>query len=355
MRWDVFCHVVDNYGDVGVAWRLTSQLAARGESVRLWLDDASALAWMAPAGAPRVAVHPWDAAAQVEPAEVVLESFACGLPRDYAARLTASSSPPVWMNLEYLSAEDYVERSHGLPSPRPSAAAPGLTLWFYYPGFTPRTGGLLREPDLMARRERFDRLAWLGSLRPDGSLAPRPAERIVVLFCYDNPALPALLGSLATEPTLLLATAGPAARQVEAILGPALSSGALRAGLLPLLTQTDFDHLLWSADWNFVRGEDSLVRAIWAGVPFVWQAYAQHDAAHLAKLDALLRRFLQGAEPALAHDVRSLFAAWNGAAPWPRRLPERRHWQTQVAAWRAQLLEQQDLCSALLRFAAERR
>ena len=355
MQWDVFGRVVDNHGDVGVAWRLSSQLGARGQSVRLWLDDASALAWMAPAGAPNVAVHPWNAAARTEPAEVVLETFACGLPREYAARLTASSAPPIWVNLEYLSAEDYVERSHGLPSPRPGSAARGLTLWFYYPGFTPRTGGLLREPGLLARRERFDRVAWLHALRADGSLAPRPAERIVVLFCYDNPALPALIQSLAAEPTLLLATAGPGARQVEAVLGPALSAGALRAAPLPLLTQTDFDHLLWTADCNFVRGEDSLVRALWAGVPFVWQAYPQHDAAHLAKLDALLRRFLQGAEPPLAHDVRDLFAAWNGAAPWPGRFPALQPWHSQALEWRAQLLEQQDLCSALLRFVAEKR
>ena len=92
MRWDVFCRVVDNYGDIGVAWRLAAQLGEHGESVRLWLDDASALAWMAPAGARGVTVQPWGGAAQVEPVEVVLETFGCGLPDAYAARLAASPS-----------------------------------------------------------------------------------------------------------------------------------------------------------------------------------------------------------------------------------------------------------------------
>ena len=39
MRWDLFCRALDNYGDIGVGWRLAADLGARGEAVRLWLDD----------------------------------------------------------------------------------------------------------------------------------------------------------------------------------------------------------------------------------------------------------------------------------------------------------------------------
>ena len=46
--WDIFCTVIDNHGDLGVCWRLTRQLRDAGQRVRLWVDDASALAWMAP-------------------------------------------------------------------------------------------------------------------------------------------------------------------------------------------------------------------------------------------------------------------------------------------------------------------
>jgi hypothetical protein len=53
LQWDVFCRVIDNFGDIGVCWRLATQLAGQGQRVRLWVDDASALAWMAPAGLPR--------------------------------------------------------------------------------------------------------------------------------------------------------------------------------------------------------------------------------------------------------------------------------------------------------------
>ena len=367
MRWDVFCRVVDNYGDVGVAWRLATQLGARGESVRLWLDDARALAWMAPGGAPGVSVHAWDEADIAEPADVALEGFGGGLPDPYVERMAARPVPPLWVNLEYLSAERYVERSHGLPSPRPSGPGAGLTTWFYFPGFTGATGGLLREPDLIERRCRFDRRAWLHALaagasddaRPRaGGTAPNEAradERVVSLFCYDNPALPPVLETLAAAPTLLLVTDGPAARQVEAMLGPALTLGALRALRLPLLSQVEYDHLLWACDLNFVRGEDSFVRAQWAGAPFVWQAYPQRDEANLGKLDAFFDRFLGAAPQPLAADVRTLHAAWNGAGAWPARLPDAQAWQAYCLRWRAGLLGQADLCTELLRFVTEKR
>ena len=90
MLWDIFCKVIDNHGDIGVGWRLSAELAARGERVRLWVDDPSALAWMAPQGQPGVEVIRWDAQvggagsakeSAVVPGDVVVEAFGCGLPQ----------------------------------------------------------------------------------------------------------------------------------------------------------------------------------------------------------------------------------------------------------------------------------
>jgi uncharacterized repeat protein (TIGR03837 family) len=332
-RWDLFCKVVDNFGDVGVCWRLACDLAGRGESVRLVIDDASALAWMAPGGAAGVQVLPWPGPSA--PGDVVIEAFGCDPPPAFVAAMARSDPPPVWVNLEYLSAEAYVERSHALPSPRPD----GLVKWFFFPGFTPRTGGLLREPGLLERRARFDRDAWLAGQ----GLERRPGERVVSLFCYDNPALPALLADLAREPTLLLLTRGPAQRQVAA------APAGVRLARLPWLTQAGFDHLLWSCELNFVRGEDSLVRALWAGAPFVWQAYPQHDGAHAAKVEALLGAMT--AAPAVA----AVWRAWNGlagavaATAWPA-LPALDPWRADTGAWRQALLGRPDLTSALQAF-----
>ena len=332
--------MVDNFGDVGVAWRLAADLAARGESVRLAIDDASALAWMAPAGAVGVDVVPWDDALD-RPVDVLVELFGAGLP-DGAERAA------VRIDVEHLSGERYVERSHGL-----ARGVGAAQVWYYFPGFNDRTGGLLREPGLEAARLAFaDGGAWLASLGIDSP----PGERRVSVFCYDSDALDGTIEALASEPTLLLATAGHAARQVRELLGPELRRGALRAVALPWLSQPDFDRLLWSCDLNVVRGEDSLVRAIWAGAPFVWQLYVQDDGAHRAKLAAFLGHLLPHLESSLAAAVRAAFERWNGlGGDGPIALSDAAAWRRGIEAWRRSLAAQPDLTSQLIEFARSRR
>jgi uncharacterized repeat protein (TIGR03837 family) len=295
----------------------------------------------------------------VEPGDVVIEAFACDPPPGFVRAMAAAPRPPVWINLEYMTAESWVERCHGLPSPQSSGPGEGLTKWFFHPGFSPATGGLIREPKLLAAQGRFDRQAWLQHL----GLHLRPRERLVVLFCYANPALPALLHLLADQPTTLALTPGHAQAQVHAM---ALPPG-VRTHDLPFLSQPDFDRLLWSADLNLVRGEDSLVRALWAGRPFLWQLYPQDDDAHLVKSAAFLDRWLgpetAGQSPWQA-DLRVLWQAWNprsrpqdprGAHSGPRVLPDIGDWTAGVQTLRQDLLQQDDLTTQLMRFAASRR
>lgn len=333
MHWTLFCRVIDNLGDVGVCWRLARGLATRGQQVSLVIDDASALAWMAPQGDAGVQVLPRPSDGSLPACgDVVVEAFGCDPPPAFVAGMAASAQPPVWLNLEYLSAESYVERSHGLPSPQPN----GLVKWFFYPGFTSRTGGLLREPGLLQRAAGADGPAFLAQQ----GCAPRPGERVVSLFCYDNAALRALMQSLAEQPTLLLLTPGPAQRQVQA------TPPNVRLAHLPWLSQDDYDRLLWACDLNFVRGEDSLVRALWAGRPFVWQIYPQHDGAHVAKLEAFLDAFPP------PPDVARLWRAWNGVgtAPWPGLPPLQPAWLQVCEQGRDRLAAQSSLVDQLLEF-----
>lgn len=344
MLWDLFCRVIDNHGDLGVAWRLATDLSARGEHARLWVDDASALAWMAPQGDARVQVLPWrDEGDFPQPGDVVVELFGCDPPAGFVARMAASPKPPAWINLEYLSAESYVERSHGLQSPQFSGPGAGLVKFFFYPGFTPATGGLLRERDLQTRRAAFDRAAWLAAQ----GAGWQPDERVVSLFCYRR--LDALWPWLADgRPTLLLATPGAAQADVSGL--PA----NVRQHRLPWLTQRDYDHLLWAADLNFVRGEDSFVRAQWAAAPFVWQIYEQDDGVHAEKLDAFLDRFLAGSDAAFAAQLRALWRAWNRLAEPPAALPDEATWRAACARWRQSLEKQHDLTGRLQEFVAAR-
>jgi uncharacterized repeat protein (TIGR03837 family) len=217
---------------------------------------------------------------------------------------------------------------------------------------------LIREAGLLEARGRFDREAWLQRL----GVHLRQRERLVVLFCYANPALPQLVRLLADQPTALALTPGHAQAQVHRM---ALPPG-MRTLNLPFLSQRDFDRLLWSADLNLVRGEDSLVRALWAGQPFLWQLYPQDDDAHLVKSNAFLDRWLgteAAGQAAWKAELRILWRTWNPASrPQDPRLagsqllvmPDAGGWATGVQALRQVLLQQDDLTTQLMRFVASR-
>jgi len=372
-QWDIFCKVIDNFGDIGICWRLAADLASRGQRVRLWVDDGSALAWMAPLGCDGVQVLPWSVAlrpvdlhsVEAAPPDVMIEAFGCQMDPEFIAtcvRIQGATdqkpTKPVWINLEYLSAEPYAERNHGLPSLVQHGPAAGWTKWFFYPGFSAQTGGLLREPNLAARQAAFDRTTWLHA---HGVEAAEAVEATLVsLFCYEPPLLAALLHQWAKsgingKPVHLLIASGRATDAILVALQPnEYGRGQLSISYLPLLSQTDFDHLLWACDINFVRGEDSIVRAIWAGKPFVWQIYPQDDGVHSVKLDAFLD--MLGAPPSL----RDLHHHWNapdaGAAstrPW--QTGDLTAWQQTASSARARLMANLDLSSSLMEFVSKNR
>jgi uncharacterized repeat protein (TIGR03837 family) len=361
-RWDIFCRVIDNFGDIGVGWRLAADLASRGHTVRLWVDDPAPLTWMAPGALQghwgRVTVLDWGLASDaatleaLPPAQVWIEAFGCDIPPAFLAHQLQARAPdtppPAWINLEYLSAEGFAQRAHGLPSPVMHGAAKGCTKHFFYPGFTPASGGLLREPDLDARQDTFDRARWLveKGIRWNG-------EQLVSLFCYEPEALATLVTHWQQQPdaTRLLVTHGRAAAAVRAL--PALVAGhgsvterssRLSIDFLDPMTQRDYDHLLWTCDLNLVRGEDSVVRALWAGKPFVWQIYPQHDDAHHAKLDALLDALDAPATLRQSHQV------WNAIQPPPMPRPDLAEWAPWAQGARRRLRSQSDLVTRLIDF-----
>ncbi|RZK99193.1 MAG: elongation factor P maturation arginine rhamnosyltransferase EarP [Rubrivivax sp.] len=370
MLWDIFCRVIDNFGDIGVCWRLCADLAERGHAVRLWVDDASALRWMAPelARPPQVQVLHWDAEVQ-DPGDVVIEAFGCHPPDAFVARMQRPA-PPVWINLEYLSAEGWVERCHGLRSPVMSGPGRGLNKWFYYPGFTPATGGLLREPRLSAasdtwQADRHHRDRWLTA---HGIRPPAPGEHLVSLFCYEPAPVAALLDGwvLDGQAVQVLVTPGFATQLVRSWQSTRPAQRTVALHELPQLSQREFDHLLWACDLNFVRGEDSAVRALWAGQPHVWHIYAQDDGVHADKLDAFMDRWMAGWPGDLARDVRQLWRCWNGLAPPTaqaalplgpllNRLLSHPEWAAHHRVSRQRLAEIPDLVTQLCGFVLDKR
>jgi uncharacterized repeat protein (TIGR03837 family) len=357
-NWDIFCRVVDNFGDVGVCWRLARQLANEHRiPVRLWVDDLRPLHRLCPFVDPDkreqrvigVDVHSWsDATALFRPGDVVIEGFASELPDTCVASMAAATHKPVWINLEYLSAEPWIDGCHGLASPHPTFP---LRKHFYFPGFSAGSGGLLHERGLFAARDQF--------------MANQPPRREleISLFCYESAPVPLLLDVLAAsaQPVrLYIADGAPVAVARRHFGGePPWKQGTLSAEPLRFLAQDEYDRLLWSCDINFVRGEDSFVRAQWAAAPFVWQAYRQPAEAHLGKVDAFLERYCHGLDAAAATAAVNLFRAWNSdgnglAEAWHGFMEQRAGIAAHADLWANELGNITDLATSLVSFCRDK-
>lgn len=296
--------------------------------VRLWVDDLASLHRLCPDVVPDqpvqqhrgIEIRHWGIVfAEAIPAQMVIEAFACELPERYVQAMAEQTHKPVWLNLEYLSAEGWVAGCHGLPSPHPRLP---LVKYFFFPGFTGETGGLLLESDLLARRDAFlsDYSAQHDYWQSLGVPARQKGEVRVSLFSYENSAVRGLLAVWAAGkiPLTCLVPEGRVLPQVasffgrqQLVAGAMVQQGNLRVHVLPFVEQEEYDKLLWACDCNFVRGEDSCVRAQWAGKPFIWHIYPQHDGVHMQKMHALLDLYCSGLEPDSASALRTLWEAWN--------------------------------------------
>jgi uncharacterized repeat protein (TIGR03837 family) len=376
---DLFCKVVDNFGDIGICWRLARQLQREyGIVVTLWVDDMATFERICPQvdvsaerqAVDKVAVRHWSGQdgefTAEEVADIVIEFFGCDIPPGYIAAMAQRPQRPVWLNLEGLSAEEWVEGCHGLPSKHPRLP---LTKYFFFPGFTEKTGGLLYETGLEAERTAYisDPAAVSAFLSSLGVTEAEAAAMKVSLFCYPYAPVAELFAAWrgGEQAVTCLVPEGVAGDTVAAFLGaPAVAGavrteGALTLRVLPFVPQQDYDKLLWSCDLNFVRGEDSWVRAQWAGKSFIWHIYAQDENLHHKKLRAFLQRYSAGG----ALDEFSL--CWNGAeggqtaGDWPGL------WKALVAAmpeisaksseWQQKILANGDLATNLTKFCASLR
>ncbi len=356
---DIFCEVIDNFGDAGVCWRLARALSQLGLRVTLWIDDLPRLQRLRPALDPALDVQTLDGFAlrhwrgePVAEGDLVISAFGCRLSECTLAAMAQRSAKPVWINLEYLSAEAWVEGSHRLRSPHPRLP---LVQHFYFPGFTPRTGGLLREAGLLAQRAAFDEVARAAFL--DRLAIPHPdGTRLMSLFCYPSAPVDALFAAMRDGPPVVCVVPEGVTPLAPAA-GETLTQGSLVLHGLRFLEPDDYDRLLWSCDLNFVRGEDSASRAQWSGQPFVWQLYPQQQRAHLDKLDAFLSLYTAALDEESAALVWQCFRAWNGDArcppDWNKLLAALPVLKAHGRAWRDQLESAGELASGLVEFARE--
>ena len=311
---DIFCTVIDNFGDAGVCWRLAKRFTALGLKVRLITDRPDVLANLVPdirpaldrgdasASADGIEVLDWARFARtkvLQAADLIIETFACRLPENYeraiaerlAAREAASSEKeadprlPFYFNLDYLSAEAWVEDYHNIWGLHPTL--PIKKLWFF-PGFTDRTGGVLIEDDYKMREADF--LAQKHAFLQELGCAPE--RETLFFFAYPKNAVEAFAAALCTvaKPLNVLAAPGEAGDRLADYLAAHASDAHIRVMRPGFFPQAEFDKLLWASDVLAIRGEDSFVRAQLAGKPVLWATYPTEDHGHRIKLDAWLER-----------------------------------------------------------------
>jgi uncharacterized repeat protein (TIGR03837 family) len=271
---------------------------------------------------------------------------------------------PVWINLEFLSAENWVQGCHALPSPHQSLP---LVKHFFFPGFVAGTGGLPAEAGLASARDRFqssreEQAAFWKTLDfPE----PRAGELQVSLFCYPHDGVTALLRAWAagSAPVRCFVPAGVAQQALyeffaaeDLAAGSLLRKGELEVRIFPFLDQDEYDRLLWACDLNLVRGEDSFVRAQWAARPLLWQIYPQSDGAHWPKLDAFLDLYGHGLPAAINSATLRFWRAWNGGdgreieAAWPEYWKHRMDLRVHALNWARDLHRTGDLANNLVQF-----
>lgn len=320
-RWDIFCKIVDNFGDIGVCWRLARQLRTEHSlQVRLWIDDLATAKQMIPdlnvnlnaQTVENIHIQTWHADTVFDHcADVMIEGFSCGLPATYQANMRTDC---VWINLEYLSAEPWVETFH-----KGSAKHGKHTRHFFFPGFTAETGGLLRERDIIKNNQALAESKGLQTQFLQRLGLENSSRLNISLFCYPYAPIESLLEIMADtdQPITCYVPISSILPKIASYfdhdmiaIGDVLIYKNLHLHVLPFLTQPDYDQLLATCDINFVRGEDSWIRAIWAGKPFIWQPYWQTENTHIIKLNAFLDLFYSGSPKNAQQAIRDIHTRW---------------------------------------------
>lgn len=379
LRWDLFCSVVDNYGDIGICWRISRELvSAYGQQVRLWVDDLDSFHRIWPAVSPDrplqtcegVEIRHWMSnSAEVEPGDVVVEAFACRVPTAFLQSMATRTLKPVWLNLEYFSAETWVAECHGLRSPHPRLP---LTQYFFIPGLGTGTGGVPGDHGELKALRQFQHDDRATRTFRQSLQIPQDAGLCISLFAYENPAVCGLMEALAAhaQAVTLLVPEGRVLAQVAACpgldagfadnpkLGQSARMGNLEIRVLPFMPQDAYDRLLWSSDLNFVRGEDSFVRAQHAARPMVWQPYVQADGAQWQKLEAFSQQYMRDLLEPARLALEEVWRVWNAGEhkptawrEWLAHLPEYRLHARQWADW---LGAQPGLVDELVKFSTDK-
>ena len=295
MNISVLCKVVDNFGDIGVVWRLCCQLSnlikKQNSSyiINLIVDDLVSFNKICKDVCIEkpfqivndINVYSWhenDFCYEVfsendgEKLSVIVEAFQCGRP-DWMEKILFEDKLNRTVQIimiDYLTAEQYADDFHCLQSLTRSSKVQKVN---FMPGFTDKTGGLIIDS------------AW-------ENLCEYKNNKTLLCFTYDrdwNALANACIKSGTIEKVLLAPGKGFETLKT-AFNSDVIKTSDLQIEELNFMNQNEWDNMMKNCSVLFIRGEESMSRACLSGIPFVWHAYPQSDEYQLVKVRALLNR-----------------------------------------------------------------
>ena len=309
---DIFCEIIDNFGDIGVVYRISKELKKIFQNVRIRivlnrLEEFKAINkkvkdtdYQEIDGL--ICVTEKYVKENIETfgvSDVFIEAFGCNVPEEYVKQ--AKENSKLWINLEYLSGEKWIEDFHLCESLIDSKT---LKKIFFMPGFSEKSGGVIIDSGFLERMKygKENRDEVFKKYFKDFDLKDK---FIGTVFSYEK-NFENLLETLKNyeKETVLLLMGEKTQKSFSEILkknliedyGNIVKYGKITMIYSDFFSQEEYEEIISASDFNFTRGEDSFVRGIISGKPFMWHIYLQEEKAHMDKIKAFTERFKESVE-----------------------------------------------------------
>lgn len=305
---DIFCEIIDNYGDIGVVYRTAKELQKifPKSKIRVFLNRLDEfkkinsqvldLPLQNIDGIEYITFdYLRDNANELLTAQVIIEAFGCQIPEEYME--IAYDNSELLINLEYLSAEDWIEDFHLQSSPLGKGK---LKKVFFMPGFTEKSGGVIADSNYLERIQRVLENKELYEKKYLSDIEDRENKIVGTLFSYEKNFTPLLEDLKKLDKDVVILAMGEKTQDsLRKILKNfsiedfrnSLKYGKIEIRFLNFLNQEEYEELINIVDFNFVRGEDSFIRAVLTGKPYMWHIYCQEEYAHMDKIEGFLDKY----------------------------------------------------------------
>lgn len=305
---DIFCEIIDNYGDIGVVYRTAKELQKifPESKIRAFLNRLdefkkinSQVIDLPSQNIDGIEYITFDYlrdnANKLLTAQVIIEAFGCQIPEEYIE--IAYDNSELLINLEYLSAEDWIEDFHLQSSPLGRGK---LKKVFFMPGFTEKSGGVIADSNYLERIQRVLENKEFYEKKYLSDIEDRENKIVGTLFSYEKNFTPLLEDLKKLDKDVVILAMGEKTQDsLRKILKNfsiedfrnSLKYGKIEIKFLNFLNQEEYEELINIVDFNFVRGEDSFIRAVLTGKPYMWHIYCQEEYAHMDKIEGFLDKY----------------------------------------------------------------